>query len=120
MQPEARDPVWITDMLNAARGALHALRSVSLEEYRVQENLRLAVERRLEIMGEAARHVSDALRERHPEIPWRGIVGQRNVLIHAYATIQDDLVWRLAEVQLPALIPMLETVLRELGVADES
>ena len=120
MSPETCDAASVLDMLKAARGALTTLRSVTLEQYRANEDLRLAVERRLEILGEAARSVSDALRERHPEIPWRGIIGQRNVLIHAYATIQDQVVWRLAESHLPVLIPMLEALLRELGAPEES
>jgi len=119
MPAETRDAACVQDMLKAARGSLAALRSVSMEHYQADENLRLAVERRLEILGEAARNVSQSLRERHPEIPWRGIIAQRNILIHAYAAIQDQIVWRLSETHLPTIIPALEAVLRELGVADE-
>lgn len=115
MPPEANDAACILDMLRAARGALGALRSVTFEQYLANEEMRLAHERRLEIMGEAARQISVALREKHPEIPWRGIIAQRNVLIHAYATIQSNLVWQLAESHLPALVPQLEEILRELG-----
>lgn len=120
MQPEARAPVCIADMLNAARGVVRSMRGVSLAKYQSNEDLRHAVERKLEIMGEAARRLTDGLREKHPQIPWRDIIGQRNVLIHGYDQVDDERVWRLAETQLPALIPKLESLLRELGVADES
>ena len=118
MLPEARDAACVLDMLHAARGALRSLQSVSVEQYRANEDLRLAVERRLEILGEAAHGVSVALRERYPGIPWRAIIGQRNLLIHAYAAVQDELIWRLSESHLPALVASLEAVLRDLGVPD--
>jgi uncharacterized protein with HEPN domain len=120
MQPEARDPVCVIDMLSAARGVVRSLQDVSLAKYQSDQDLRHAVERKIEIMGEAARRLSDGLREKHPEIPWRAIIGQRNVLIHGYDQVDDERVWRLAETHIASLIPMLETVLRELGVADES
>ena len=120
MQPEARDPVCVIDMLSAARGVVRSLQGVSLAKYQSDQDLRHAVERKIEIMGEAARRLSDGLREKHPEIPWRAIIGQRNVLIHGYDQVDDERVWRLAETHIPALIPALEAVLRELGVADES
>ena len=114
MQPEARDPACIADMLNAARGIARALDGVPLERYQTDEDLRHAVERKLEIMGEAARRVSDSLREKHPEIPWRAIIGQRNVLIHGYDEIDDTRVWRLAAEHIPRTVGQLEKVAQEL------
>ena len=55
--------------------------------------LRGAVERHLEVIGEAAGRVSIEFRKTHSEIPWSRIVGQRNVLIHEYGEIDDALVW---------------------------
>lgn len=114
MQREDRDPACVADMLAAAQGILKALKGVSLAKYRANENLRLSIERRLEIMGEAARRVSDPLRVRYPEIPWRMLIGQRNVLIHAYDQVDDDRVWRLAETHLPRLVEQLEKLMVEL------
>ena len=119
MQPEARDPVCITDMLRAARGVIRSLQGVSLAKYQADQDLRHTVERKIEIMGEAAHRISDALQAKHPEIPWRAIIGQRNVLIHGYDQVDDVRVWRMAETHITPLIPMLEAVLRELGVVDE-
>jgi uncharacterized protein with HEPN domain len=82
MRPD-RDKVYLWDMLKAAQGVASSLQGLTLADYASDENLRLATERRLEILGEAARRISPELREAHPEIPWRLIVDQRNVLIHA-------------------------------------
>jgi uncharacterized protein with HEPN domain len=59
-------------------------------------------------MGEAANRVSLSFREAHPEIPWKRIVAQRNVLAHEYGEIEHALVWRVATIRTPELIQQLE------------
>jgi uncharacterized protein with HEPN domain len=66
------------------------------------------VERKIEILGEAARKVSDEYKELHQEIPWRGIIGQRNVLIHEYNEVDQRAIWELATADIPKLIKLLE------------
>jgi uncharacterized protein with HEPN domain len=107
--PPDRDPVHLWDMLTAARGVVSSLQGVTFEQYMSDENedLRLATERRIEIIGEAARRVSAKLKEAHPEIPWRLIVDQRNVLIHAYDEVEDERIWRLVRHDIPRLIQQL-------------
>jgi len=58
---------------------------VPFAQYMDDRKLQLAVERSLEIIGEAARRVSPVFRESHPEVPWRRIIGLRNVLAHETA-----------------------------------
>jgi uncharacterized protein with HEPN domain len=60
------------------------------------------------ILGEAAHHVSDSFSSAHPEIPWSGIVGQRNVLAHEYGEVNPERLWRVARERLPELIGILE------------
>lgn len=109
--PPERDAVYLWDMLNAARGVAISLQGMTLAEYKQDENLRLATERRIEIIGEAARRVSPVLKEAHPEIPWRLIVDQRNVLIHAYDEIEEERIWRLSVEDIPRLIEQLTLLL---------
>jgi len=73
--------------------------------------LRGAVERHLEIIGEAANRVSLSFREAHPELPWQRIVAQRNVLAHEYGEIEHALVWRVATIRVPELIQQLQRLL---------
>jgi len=108
MQPDDRDAGYLLDMLHHARGVVRTTSGRTLEDYAGDENLRLLVERRLEIIGEAARRVSEPFRSAHPEIPWRKIIGQRNVLAHEYGEIQDDVVWQVVIVNMPDLIRALE------------
>jgi len=71
----------------------------------------LAVEREVEIIGEAARRVSEPFREAHPEIPWQTIIAQRNVLAHEYGEIRQDLMWRVATTRMGELILVLESLI---------
>jgi uncharacterized protein with HEPN domain len=70
-----------------------------LHDLRTQD----AVLRRLETLADAAGHLSDALKARHPHVPWRQIVAFRNVLAHAYTTIRLDRVWEAITADLQAL-----------------
>lgn len=70
--------------------------------------LQLAIERGLEIIGEAARNISLEFQLKHTEIPWKGIIGQRNVLAHEYGAIRPDLIWEVVSIDLPDLVSKLE------------
>lgn len=75
--------------------------------------LAAALERFIEIIGEAASRVSEAERERHPEIPWRGIIGMRNRLVHGYAAVDHEVIWDVATGDLPGLVTALQTATGE-------
>ena len=109
--PPDRDKVYLWDMLKAARGVVSSLRGLTFAQYAVDENLRLATERRIEIIGEAARRISPDLEVAHPDIPWRLIVDQRNVLIHAYDEIETERIWALAQQDIPRLVEQLEELM---------
>jgi len=111
MRAEQNDLACLWDMIEAVRGIETSVRGLSFSHYLSDENLRLAVERRIEILGEAARRISDAFREVHPEVPWRQIIAQRNVLAHQYDDIDDQLVWRLVQENLAPLRRVLEALL---------
>lgn len=115
MRPEDREPAYLWDILQAAKGIVDTAGGRSLEQYRQDLNLKLATERRLEIIGEAARRLSDPFRARHPEIPWRSIIGLRNVLAHEYAEIDDERVWRVAIDEIPKLVKAVEPLIPTTG-----
>ncbi len=112
MRPEERDPAYLWDMLEAARAAVDYTGNLALDKFlatgREAAIIRLAVERQLEILGEAARRVSSHFREAHPELPWREIVGLRNIISHEYDKVNYDLIYRMVRGNIPVLIAMLE------------
>ena len=70
-----------------------------------------ALERSIELIGEAARRVSFLYRDDHPEIPWRKIIGQRNILAHEYGQIDHELLYKTAIDDVPELIVLLANLL---------
>ena len=69
----------------------------------------------LEVVGEAASHVGQAIQAANSDIPWRQIVSMRNRLVHAYYDIDVRIVWRTVQQSLPPLIARLEPMLPEQG-----
>ena len=108
MPPDERDAAYLWDMLDSARVIRDFTADVPFDQYMSDRKLQLAVERSVEIIGEAARRVSDHYRQAHPDIPWRRIIAQRHVLVHEYGEIEDQLLWRVATERIPDLIRMLE------------
>jgi uncharacterized protein with HEPN domain len=115
MQAESKDAAHLWDMLDAARAIQKFVVSRPFEDYGNDRMLRGAVERHLEIIGEAANRVSRGYRAAHPEIPWQQIVAQRNVLAHEYGEIDDALIWRAATERIPELIAQLEQIMPPLS-----
>lgn len=113
MPPEDRDRAYIWDMQQAARDIVELTDRMSYHEFASDKRTRLAVERLLVTMGEAARRVSDTLRSANPDIPWHGIVGQRNVLVHEYGEVVVERVWIVLRDHLPSLKAALDALLDE-------
>jgi uncharacterized protein with HEPN domain len=108
MQTEQHDPAYIWDMMDAAKTAIQLTEGVSLQQYLEDRKLQLAVERLIEIIGEAARNVSKTFKDLHPDISWQKIVAQRHVLAHDYGDIQQGKMWLLVIQNIPELIAKLQ------------
>ena len=108
MPHERDDAASLWDMLEAARAVESFVKGRSFQDYAADLMLRSAVERQVEIIGEAARSVSEDYQRSHPQIPWQGIIGQRHVLAHDYAGIKHDRLLRVATELVPELIRLLE------------
>ncbi len=107
MADEGNDVAYLWDMLEAAKTILRFTRDVTLEQYRNDLMLRLAVEREIEVIGEAARRVGESFRDTHAEIPWRKIIAQRNVMIHEYGEVDHERIWQLVIGHIPRLVEQL-------------
>ena len=110
MPHEDLDAGRLSDMLVYAREIVETLRGVSFPEYVRDKNLRLATERRIEIIGEAARRVSEETRRQLPQLPWQDMVRMRNIMIHEYDDVDLSLVWDTVQIDLPALVSALERI----------
>lgn len=113
MPPEERDPAYLWDMLDAAQTVRQLVAGLSVNSYLRDRRTQLAVERAIEIVGEAARRVSAAFQQAHSEIPWAGIIAQRNVIAHEYGEIKQERIWVVATVHMEDLITKLRPLLPE-------
>lgn len=119
MPLEDRDAAYLWDMLEAAREVESILYRRDKKAFLEDRVLLRATERTLEIIGEAARRVSTTFASEHPEIPWRQMIGQRNILAHEYGQIDHELLYKTASEDIPALIARLQVLLPPLE-SDES
>ena len=111
------DAIRMQHMLDAAREALSFAANRTRLDLDQDRMLVLSLVKDVEIIGEAAAHITDDTRERSPEIPWISIVGMRNRLIHAYFDVDLDRVWDTVIDDLPPLVLALEKIL--IGNAEE-
>lgn len=111
MLPVERDAAYLWDMLDSAKTIQGFMAGLRFEEFLQDRKLQLAIERSVEVIGEASRRVTDEFKSAHPEIPWTRILAQRNVLAHEYDDVKQERMWLVATVHVPALIPQLEAVL---------
>ncbi|MBL7686039.1 MAG: DUF86 domain-containing protein, partial [Deltaproteobacteria bacterium] len=75
------DNIYLGHMLDTARQAVFKATKSTYNEFKLDENLRLALIHLIQIVGEAARRVSPQFCERHPEIPWKAIIGMRHKVV---------------------------------------
>ena len=67
--------------------------------------------RNLQLIGEAATHIPDEVRQAHSEVPWHAIIGTRNRLAHSYLAISDSIIWGVIQEAVPDLLPALRNLL---------
>lgn len=73
-----------------------------------------AVIRRIEIIGEAVKNISNETKDKYPHIRWREIAGMRDVVIHQYFGVTIGLVWRVANAEIPNLKEKIEAIINEM------
>lgn len=108
------DGVYIGHIVDTGRKVVEKVHGKTREDFDADENLRLAVTHLLQVIGEAAGRISQEFRGRHPDIPWKAIVGMRHKVVHDYMNVDEDVVWRTATQELPVLLSRLQHLSDEL------
>ena len=106
----SRDDEYLLDILDAARLARQYIQGKTKLEFLADTQCQDAVIRRLEIIGEAARRLSDEKRAALPEVAWDAMTGMRNILVHEYDDVDLTIVWDAVQADLPPLIATLEKI----------
>lgn len=105
-----RDSALLYDVLESARLAVSYLQEVPIEDFLDSVQLQDAVIRRIEIIGEAAGHITEETKASFPNLPWQDMTDMRNFLIHQYGDVDPQVVWDTVKLDLPLLIRELERV----------
>lgn len=107
------DVKLLWDMLDAAQRVVRYVDGMDGPAFIADDKTQGAVERRVEVIGEAARKIGEPTRTALPGIAWTAIVGTRHILAHEYGRIDPAQMWRIATVHVPALIAELARVLKD-------
>ena len=102
--------VYVGHMRDLTKRAIAKVEGKTRSDFDTDENLRLALAHLVQTIGEAARRVSPAFQQRHPEIPWKEIIGMRHKVVHDYLDVNEDILWDVAAGELPALVASLEKI----------
>ncbi len=108
--PVIDDITRVHHIIEASEKALSITQGRERSDLYKDDIVGLALVRLLEIVGEGAWGISENLRSRYPEIPWRHMTGMRNRLIHGYFEVNLDIVWETVTTQLPPLVTQLRIV----------
>lgn len=101
---------YLNDVVHYAEAAVRVASGHDTGSLIDDEEAGLALERAIEIVGEASGRVPEKIRERYADVPWRQMVGTRNRLAHGYFGTNHELLLRVAQTLLPELLPRLREI----------
>lgn len=114
MKDPLSDEARLKHIRDAVRLIRQFIKDATFSDFMQDAMMFSACVRQVEIIGEAAAHVSKTLRDEHPGIPWTKMIGMRNVLIHNYFGVDEKVVWAVIEQYLPDLQQQIEAILQNL------
>jgi uncharacterized protein with HEPN domain len=100
--------LYVKDILESIEKIENYIGGLEYEEFSKNTMVIDAVIRNLEIIGEASKYVPDDVRDNYPEIPWKRMIGLRNIVIHEYFGVDIEIVWRIITINLQEVKPFIE------------
>ncbi|MBF0476159.1 MAG: DUF86 domain-containing protein [Deltaproteobacteria bacterium] len=105
--------LYLKDILQAMEAIETFVVGINFDSFKKNDLISSAVVRKFEIIGEAAKHIPETMRNSHPEIPWKEMAGMRDKLIHFYFGTEYNLVWHTITDVIPKVKPLIHKVLAE-------
>ncbi|MBI2125590.1 DUF86 domain-containing protein [Candidatus Woesearchaeota archaeon] len=110
---------YLKHILDAIADTESSLKGLSNKTFKKNKDVRDATVRRIEIIGEAVKNISKDFKDKHSEVEWRKIAGSRDRMIHAYFSVDLDIVWNIAKKYMPILKKQIQKILEEIGNKNE-
>lgn len=104
----------VEDMLQACEDIEKAIQGISFKEFESDMFRYRTVERLFEILGEAANRIPKDLQEKYTDIPWKNIIGMRNIIIHTYEKVDASTLWGASKKDLSNLKQLLKKMLSKI------
>jgi uncharacterized protein with HEPN domain len=105
---------YLNDILVAMEKIENFVEGMTYDVFINNEPMIWAVERGIEIIGEATKRIPNSIRNKYPEIPWKDMAGMRDKLSHDYDEVDLELVWKVIKQEIPSLKVMLSDMIAEL------
>ena len=102
---------YLKHIMDAISDIENSVKNLSKGKFKRNKDTRDATVRRIEIIGEAVKNISKELKDKHPEIEWARIAGTRDIMIHAYFSVDLDIVWDIVKKDLPELKKKIKAIL---------
>ncbi|ABB15567.1 HepT-like ribonuclease domain-containing protein [Carboxydothermus hydrogenoformans] len=102
--------LYLSDILESAKKILDYTKNITYDEFMLDSKTIDAVVRNLEIIGEAANKIPEKITALYPEIPWRSMIGMRNLLVHEYFGVSIKIIWETIKRDIPDLIKKIENI----------
>ena len=107
------ESLYLADIQDACEKVLKFTAGMAYKDF-VHDDLHFdAVIRNLEIIGEAAKNISEETRQNYPSVKWRKIAGFRDIVAHNYFGVSDEIVWDVVENEIPLLLEQIRIMLSE-------
>jgi len=104
--------LYLSDILDSGRAIQEFVKGLSFEEFCKDRKTYSAVIREFEVIGEAVGKCFEELKRKHPDVEWQDIKDFRNLLIHEYFGVDLEIVWRIVQDDLPALMDAVNEILQ--------
>jgi len=105
--------LYIKDILEAIESIEKFVKGMSFDKFIKDDKTSSAVVRKFEIIGEATKWVSNEIKQKYPQIPWKEMAGMRDRLIHLYFGVDYKLVWETIKKRIPTIKPLMKEILKE-------
>lgn len=105
--------LYLEDICTSCSKVQRYTLNMTLEDFVADERTYDAVVRNLQIIGEAVKHIPPNVRERYPSLQWRKIAGLRDILAHAYFSLENETLWDIVQNKVPELLVQVQQIAQE-------